>query len=237
MQEKRISLFDPSIRDEDLIAFDDVVYKVGKIKSILENILRLTYAQLLLAYLNQQGASKFGLTNVDNSVPDIYSDSYYDFKYLKTGNSDWKVGKLKIYLSGFLYSDESEISEQLKAGCYYSNICLDDNDVISLKEDCLCKIKPIKAIFGTIASNNNFASNITSHLIKLVVEFTGSNLFSTGKKCELLRLGDSSWEPLIFGIQFTIDAVEDSPTDELHTEEIVKNFDNPLDEIRKNVEL
>ncbi len=235
MEEKRISLFDVSIRDEDLMVFDNVVYKVGKINSVLENVLRLNYAQLLLGHLNQQGASKFGLTNVDDSIPDIYSENYYDFKYLKLGSRDWKAGKVKIYLSGFLYSDESEITEQLKAGCYYPNIFLDDNDVISLKEDCLCKMKPIREVFSVIASNNiasnsNFASNITLHLAKSVVEFTKSNLFSNGKKCEFLRLGTSSWEPLIFGIQFTIDAIEDAPTVEKTI--LSGDIDSPLDEIR-----
>ncbi len=229
MEEKRISLFDPSIRDEDVIAFGDMVYKVAKIRSIFENLLVLTYPQFT-AYLNQQGASKFGLANADNSMSDIYSGNYYDFKYLKLGNSDWTAGKLRIYLSVFLYSDESEISEQFKVGCYYPHLYFDDNDVISLKEDFLCKMKPIKVTFGTIASNNSFASNITQKLAESVVEFTNSNLFSTGKKCELLRLGSSSWEPLIFGIQFTIDAIADNP---ITKSAILNGQDSCLDEIRK----
>jgi hypothetical protein len=128
------------------------------------------------------------------------------------------------------YSKESDIREQLTAGCYYPNIFFDDNDVISLKEDSLCKMKPIKAIFNSISSNGNFASDITKQLSKSVVEFTGSTLFSYGKKCELLRLGSSSWEPLIFGIQFTIDAIEDLPaiSGDIYIDKII----SPLDEIR-----
>jgi hypothetical protein len=230
MEEKRISLFDPSIGDEDVIAFDDIVYKVAKIRSVFENLLVLTYPQLA-TYLNQQGASKFGLANADNSMSDLYSGNYYDFKYLKLGSSDWTPGKSKIYLSVFLYDKPSDIVEQLKAGCYYPNIFFDDNDVISLKEDCLCKMKPIKAIFSAIASSNSFASNITQQLTKSVVEFTSSNLFSTGKNCELLRLGSSSWESLIFGIQFTIDVIEDAPMVEKTI--LSGNIDSPLDEIRR----
>lgn len=236
VEEKRISLFDASIENEDIIAFGDVVYTIAKIRSAFENLLVLTYPQFA-TYLNQQGASKFGLANVDNSISDIYSGNYYNFKYLKLGNSDWTAGKLRIYLSIFLYSKESDIREQLRAGCYYPNIFLDDNDVISLKENCLCKMKPIKAIFNSIASGKDFASNITQQLTKSVHEFKGSNLFLTGKNCEFLRLGDSSWEPLIFGIQFTIDVIENSPTEELHIEKIVEYSDSPLDEIRKAAEL
>ena len=229
MEEKRISLFDDSIRDEDLIAFGDTVYKVEKIRSIFENLLVLTYPQFA-AYLNQQGASKFGLANADNSMSDIYSVNYYDFTYLKLGSSDWTTGRLKIYLSSFLYSKESDIREQLTAGCYYPNIFFDDNDVISLKEDSLCKMKPIKAIFSTIASDNNFASSITKQLTKSVAEFANSNLFLSGKRCELLRLGSSSWEPLIFGIQFTIDAIDDLPA--IDGDISIDKIISPLDEIR-----
>jgi len=235
MEEKRISLLDVSIQGEDLISFDNVVYKVAKINSVLENLLRLIYTQLLLGHLNLQGASKFGLTNVDNSIPDIYTENYHNFKYLKLGSSDWKAGKLKIYLSGFLYNDESEINEQLKAGCYYPNICFDDNDVISLKEDSFCKMKAIKAVFSAIASNNDFMLKIAPKLIESVIEFTKSNLFSTGNKCELMRLGASSWEPLIFGIQFTIDAIEDAPMPEKII--LSGDMDSPLDEIRRISEL
>ncbi len=91
-------------------------------------------------------------------------------------------------------------------------------------------MKPIKAIFNSISSNGNFASDITKQLSKSVVEFTGSTLFSYGKKCELLRLGSSSWEPLIFGIQFTIDAIEDLPaiSGDIYIDKII----SPLDEIR-----
>ena len=234
MEEKRISLFDPSIGDKDVISFDDIVYEVAKIKSIFENLLVLIYPHLA-AYFNQQGAAKFGLANVDNSMSDIYSGNYYDFKYLKLGSSDWTKGKLKIYLNVFLYSKESDIREQLNAGCYYPNIFLDDNDVISLKEDYLCKMKPIKAIFNVIASNNSFASNITQQLTKSVVEFTSSNLFLSGKKCELLRLGSSNWEPLIFGIQFTIDVIESTPTVEKTI--LSGEIESPLDEIRRFSEL
>jgi len=236
MGDERISLFDPNIGDEDVIAFGDMVYKVAKIRSIFENLLVLTYPQLT-TYLNNQEASKFGLANADNSMSDIYSGKYYDFKYLKLGSSDWTKGKLKIYLSVFLYREDSGIREQLKAGCYYPNIFLDDNDAISLKEDCLCKMKPIKAIFNAIASDVNFANIIMQQLAKSIPEFKSSRLFSVGKHCELLRLGSSSWEPIIFGIQFTIDVIEDSPTDDLHTEKIVEDFDSPLDEIRRAVEL
>ncbi len=234
MEEKRISLFDASIGGEDVIAFGDIVYKIAKIRSIFENLLVLTYPQLA-AYLNQQGASKFGLTNADNSMSDIYSGNYYDFKYLKLGSSDWTKGKLKIYLSIFLYTKESDIVEQLKVGCYYPNIFFDDNDVISLTEDCLCKMKPIKAIFNAIASNDSFASQITQQLTKSVVEFTRSNLFNGGKQCEILRLGSSSWEPLIFGIQFTIDAIDNAPTVEKTI--LSGDIDSPLDEIRRISEL
>ena len=135
----------------------------------------------------------------------------------------------------FFYSKESDIREQLNAGCYYPNIFLDDNDVISLKEDYLCKMKPIKAIFNVIASNNSFASDITQQLTKSVVEFTSSNLFLSGKKCELLRLGSSNWEPLIFGIQFTIDVIESTPTVEKTI--LSGEIESPLDEIRRFSEL
>jgi hypothetical protein len=229
MEEKRISLFDDSIRDEDVISVDDVVYKAGKIRSVLEGLLRSNYTQFVV-YLNQQGASKFGLANANNSMPDVYSDNYYQFKYLKLGSSDWTVGRLKIYLSGFLYSKESDIRDQLTAGCYYPNIFFDDNDIVSFKEDSLCKMKPIKAIFSAIASNNNFASSITQQLTKSVIEFANSNLFLSGKRCELLRLGSSDWEPLTFGIQFTIDAIEDLPT--IEGDISIDKIISPLDEIR-----
>lgn len=229
MEEKRISLFDSSIRDEDVMAFGDVVYKVAKIRSIFDDLLVLNYPQFA-SYLNQQGACKFGLANADNSMSDIYSQNCHNFDYLKLGSSDWTKGKLRIYLSIFLYNKQSDIVEQLQAGCYYPNIFLDDNDVISLKEDCLCKIKPIKAIFNAIASDGNFADTITQQLTKSIPEFKGSRLFSNGKQCELLRLGSSSWEPLIFGIQFTIDAIEDTPTVEQTI--LSCEIESPLDEIR-----
>jgi hypothetical protein len=181
MEEKRISLFDASIRDEDVMAFGDVVYKVAKIRSIFENLLVLTYPEIS-PYLNEQQAHKFGLANADNSMSDIYSGNYYDFKYLKLGSSDWTKGKLKIYLSIFLYSKESDLREQFTSGCYYSNIFLDDSDIISLKEDCLYKVKPIKAIFRAIASNDRVVSNIVKQLAKTVVEFQNHNLFLTGKQ-------------------------------------------------------
>jgi hypothetical protein len=229
MEEKRISLFDDSIRDEDVIAFGDTVYKIAKIRSVFENLLVLTYSPFV-SYLNQQGASKFGLINADNSMSDIYSGNYYDFKYLKLGSSDWQTGTLRIYLSVFLHSEESGIREQLKAGCYYPHLYFDDNDVISLKENCLCKMKPIKVIFSEISSNKGFASNITQKLSESIPEFIQSNLFLSGKQCELLRLGSSSWEPLIFGIQFTIDAIEDLPaiSGDIYIDKVI----SPLDEIR-----
>lgn len=203
MEDERISLFDSSIGDEDVIAFGDMVYKVSKIRSVFENLLQLTYTRFVV-YLNQQGASNFGLANVDNSISSIYSGDYHEFKYLKLGNSDWATGKLKIYLSVFLYSQESHIRDQLKAGCYYPNLFFNDNDVISLKEDCFCKMKPIKSIFSAIASNNSFANNIAQHLSQSVVEFTNSNLFGSGKQCELLRLGAVDWESLFFGFSLLL---------------------------------
>jgi hypothetical protein len=103
MEEKRISLFDASIRDEDLIAFGDTVYKVEKIRSVFENFLQSNYTQLV-PYLNQLEAPKFGLANADNSMSEIYSGNYYNFKFLKLDSSDWTDGKLRIYLSIFLYS-------------------------------------------------------------------------------------------------------------------------------------
>lgn len=229
MEDERMSLFDVSIQDNDVIAFGDVVYKVEKIRSIFKDLLQLTYPQLTI-HLNQQTAYKFGLANADNSISDIYSENYYDFKYLKLGKSDWLTGKLRIYLSVFLYSKESYIRDQLTAGCYYPQLFFDDNDVISLKEDCFCKMKPIRAIFREIASNNSFASNIAQQLAKSILEFTGSNLFLSGQKCELLRLGSSSWESLILGIQFTIDAVEDISVNE--QKNFSDNIISPLDEIR-----
>lgn len=98
-------------------------------------------------------------------------------------------------------------------------------------------MKPIKSVFSAIAPNGNFASNISQHLSKSVVEFINSNLFASGKQCELLRLGTDNWESLFLGIQFTIDAIEDIPKDELYTEKNVESFDSPLDEIRKAAEL
>ena len=234
MEEKRISLFDAGIGDEDVMAFGDIVYKVANIRSIFDDLLVLIYPQFT-SYLNKQGASKFGLANADNSLSDIYSGDYYDFKYLKLGSSDWAAGKLKIYLSVFLHREESGIKEQLKAGCYYPHIYFDDNDVISLREDCLCKIKPIKAIFNTLASDNTFADTITQRLTKLITEFEHSRLFATGKQCELLRLGSSNWEPMILSIQFTIDAIEDSPTVERNI--VSGEIESPLDEIRRFSEL
>jgi hypothetical protein len=229
MEEKRISLFDASIGDEDVMAFGDIVYKVANIRSVFDDLLVLIYPQFT-SYLNKQGASKFGLANADNSLSDIYSGDYYDFKYLKLGSSDWAAGKLKIYLSVFLHREESSIKEQLKAGCYYPHIYFDDNDVISLKEDCLCKIKPIKAIFNTLASDGTFADSIAQRLTKSIAEFNGYRLFSTGKPCELLRLGSSNWEPMILSIQFTIDAIEDSPRVERNI--VSDEIESPLDEIR-----
>lgn len=234
MEEKRISLFDASIGDEDVMAFGDVVYKVERIRSIFEDLLVLIYPQFA-SYLNKQGASKFGLANADNSLSDIYSGDYYDFKYLKLGNSDWTAGKLRIYLTVFLHHEESGIKEQLKAGCYYPHLSFDDNDIISLREDCLCKIKPIKVIFNTLASDNTFADTITQRLTKSIAEFENSRLFGTGKQCELLRLGSSNWEPIILGIQFTIDAIEDTHTVEKTT--FSGDIDSPLDEIRRISEL
>ncbi len=91
-------------------------------------------------------------------------------------------------------------------------------------------MNPIKVIFSAIASNNSFASNSAQKLTESIPEFIQSNLFSSGKQCELLRLGSSSWEPLIFGIQFTIDAIEDLPAidGDISIDKIV----SPLDEIR-----
>lgn len=131
-EDKRISLFDPSIGNEDVIAFGDIVYKVSTIRSIFADLLELTYTSFL-GYLKQQGAFNFGLANADNSIPSIYSGYYHEFKYLKLGSSDWATGKLNIYLSVFLYSQQSHIKDQLNAGCYYPNLFFNDNDVISLK--------------------------------------------------------------------------------------------------------
>ncbi len=231
MEEKRISLFDPSIRDEDVIALGDVVYKVAKIRSVFENLL-VSVGPQFTYYLSSQEASKFGLPTADKSISDIYSTNYYSFKYLKLGSSEWTVGKLKIYLSVFLHREESGIKEQLKAGCYYPNIYFDDNDIISLTEDCLCKMKPIKVIFAKLSSDSSFAGVITKQLTKSIPEFIDSSLFSNGKQCELLRLGSSSWEPFIFGIQFTIDAIEDTPT--VGKTILSGEIESPLDEIRNN---
>ena len=41
MEDERISLFDVSIQDNDVIAFGDVVYKVEKIRSIFKDLLLL----------------------------------------------------------------------------------------------------------------------------------------------------------------------------------------------------
>ena len=47
MEDERMSLFDVSIQDNDVIALGDVVYKVGKIRSVWEH---LTNAMSITTY-------------------------------------------------------------------------------------------------------------------------------------------------------------------------------------------
>jgi hypothetical protein len=95
-------------------------------------------------------------------------------------------------------------------------------------------MQSIKNAFKSISTNNNFASKIMEQVVISFSDFTGSNLFRDGKECELLRLGSVTWEPLFFGIQFTIDAIEDNPINDSST--LVNKHSSPLDEIRKAAE-
>lgn len=233
MEEQRISLFDVSINDEDVIAFGDIVYKVAKVRSAFKDLLQLNYGDFL-AYLIQRNTNNFGLVNADNSMPSMYSENYQEFKYLKVGDPNWKTGGLKIYLDTFLYDQQSFIKDQF-GNCLYPNLSFDDDDVISLKEDCFFKMKPIKSMF-TKVSQGGFADVIHKHLSKTMAEFTNTNLFAQGKSCELMQLGSSSWETLFLGVQLTIDIVEIKPND---TEELsldlYAQIKSPLDEIRGNI--
>ena len=233
MQEERISLFSDYLQDDDVICIGDLVYKVKKIRSIFKELFQLVYPSFSVC-LNQQGASKYGICNIDDSISDLYSDKYCLYECLKLEDSNWKNGKLKIYLSPFLYSNQSDLEKQLESVFHYSNLTFCDDDVVSFKEDCFCKMAEIRKVFKfittSITTRNNFSSSLSSELGQSIPDFANSNLFSTGKPCGLLRLSSSNWEPLILGIQFTIDAIQDIPTNE---QVVLSNKSiSPLDEIR-----
>jgi len=230
MQEKRISLFDNNfLQDSDVIAFGDMVYKIEKVRNIFKDLLILTYRDFAV-YLEQKGGSKFGLSSIDGSMPDIYSEDYCLFEYLKLGDSHWTLAKIKIYLTAFLYADQSDLSEELNIGCYYPQISFNDDDVISLREDCFCKFQPIKNTFKAIASGGSFGSRISKELSKSIIELASSDLFVNGRNCEILRLGSSNWESFTLGIQFTVDVVKDTPITDVST--FINGRISPLDEIR-----
>ena len=158
-----------------------MVYKVSKIRSIFKDLLQLNYKGFT-DYLSQHNPRKFGLSSADASMLDIYSDDYQNFEYIKLDNSNWKTGKLKIYLSTFLYYKTTYIAEQLAAGCYFPHLSFDESDVISLQEDRFCKVKPIKSIFISVAKSG-FGNVICSELSRTLPEFTNINLFVSGKPC------------------------------------------------------
>lgn len=227
MQEKRISLFDNSLQDNDVIAFGDIVYKLGKIRSVFGDVFKSTYGDLA-AHLKQQQAHKLGLCYNDGSIGELYSDTYCGFEYLNLGSSNWETGRFRIYLSPFFYNNQSDLKEDIEAGCYYPNLSFNDIDVISLREDCFCMMQPIKNVFKSISSS--FGRAVARELEKSIVDFGGSNLLVSGKGCGLLRLGDTNWETVIIGVKFTIDAVADNPPTE---KAILSNEPvSPLDEIR-----
>lgn len=233
MQEKRMSLFDNALQDDDIIAFGDIVYKVEKIRSLFSGVFELAYGDFSL-YLKNEKGYKFGLCYNDGSiVKELYSDIYCGFEYLNLGSSNWKTGSLKIYLSTFLYDNQSDLQEDFEAGCYYPNLFFNDEDIISLREDCFCKMQPIKKVFKSISSI--FGAIIARELARSIVDFSGSDLFKLGKECELLRLGDTNWKKVIIGVQFTIEAIADNPV----TEQSISSNEpiSPLDEIRKISEL
>jgi len=230
MQETKISLFGDYFHDDDVISIGDLVYKIKKIRSIFKDLLQSIYPSFS-ACLVQQQALKFGLCNNDNSIADLYSEEYCVLQYRKAVDGNWTNGKLKIYLTPFLYSQQSDLVGQFEPVFDYANLMFCDEDVVSFKEDCFCKMLTIRKIFQAIVSNANFTKNILSELAKSINDIGVSNLFNDGKECEVLRLNSSTWEPLIFGIQFTFDAIPDIPK----TEQIVFSSSaiSPLDEIRK----
>ena len=128
MQEKRISLFGNSLQDGDIIAFGDIVYKVEKIRSIFSGVFKLGWGDFAV-YLKKQEGYKFGLCNNDGSIGELYSDVYCGFEYLNLGSSNWKTGSLKIYLSTFLYDNQSDLQEDFEAGCYYPNLSFNADGV------------------------------------------------------------------------------------------------------------
>jgi hypothetical protein len=228
MQEEIIYL--SNLDDNDLISVGATAYKIKKIRDVTENLLKTTYKDFSVS-LNNLKANKLGICSNDNSrILDIYSSNYCTFEYLKIDNSNWETGKVKIYLSAFLYSKQSKLLEQNKSICYYPQLVFDDDDVVSFQKDCFCKIQSIKNAFKSISTNNYFVSKVMEKIITSFSEFTSPNLFKDGKECELLRLGSARWEPLLFGIQFTIDAIEDNPINNSST--LVNKHTSPLDEIR-----
>ncbi len=231
MQEVRISLYD--LQDDDVIAVGDVVYKVEKIRGVFSSLIKQIYRDfsVCLCGLN---AHRLGLCNPDHSMLEIYTGDFCGFEYLKIGDSKWKSGKVKIYLSAFLYSKQSDLIEQFEAVCYYPQYIFNDEDVVSFKRDCFCKIQSVKTAFKALTLHNTFRGKIINQAMASIPEFS-SDLFQAGKECELLRKGNSKWEPMILGLQFTIDAIEDDAINEQTS--ILKNQDSPLDEIRKISEL
>lgn len=230
MRGKKIDLFDENfLRDNDVMAFGDVAYKIEKVRNVFKDLLILTYRDFAV-YVTNQGGSRLGLSNTNGSMPDIYADDYCLFEYLKLGNLHWTVAKIKIYISIFLYTDQADLSEDLSIGCYHPQISFNDGDVISLREDCFCKFEPIKNIFKAIASSGSFGGRIAQELSKSIGELKSSDLFVKGKSCEILKLGASNWESFTLGTQFTIDVVEESPIVDVST--FVSGQVSPLDEIR-----
>jgi len=227
MQEKAIPLHD--LHDDDVIAIGDAAYKVKNIRDVLEDLLKSTYKDFS-SVLNALQASKLGVCSKDNSILQIYSGNYCDFEYLKIGSSNWKTAKVKIYLSAFLYVKESDVMKQNEFIIYYPQLTFNDEDVVSFKQDCLCKIQSIKKVFKLILTDNRYTSIAIQKLSSSLSELTDYSPFRDGKECELLRLGTSQWEHLTLGIQFTIDAIEDIPT----TEQVIfsNNSISPLDKIR-----
>jgi hypothetical protein len=240
MQEKTISLHD--LHNDDVIAIGDAAYKVKNIRDVLEDLLKSTYRDFSIG-LNNLKTNKLGICSEDSSsILQIYSGDYCDFEYLKIGSSNWRTAKAKIYLSAFLYLKESDLVKQNEFITYYPQLAFNDEDVVSFKQDCLCKMKSIKNAFKLILTDNRFVSTAMQKLSSSLGELADYNLFRDGKECELLRLGDSKWEHLTIGIQFTIDAIED---DLMNEQNISSNrlsqtsagyFNDPLDEIRNTAE-
>ena len=217
------------LKDDDVIAVGNAAYKVAKIKSALESLLKSIYKEFFV-YLSSQKAYVLGLCNTDNSIPEFYLGDYCIYEYLKLGDSNWRKGKVKIYLSAFLHSKQADLAEQFKAICYYPHQDFNDDDVVSFKKDCFCKVRSIKKLFNSVAAYTDFEALITKQLALSLTEFSDSRLFQKGKECELLRIGSSEWEPLVIGLQFTIDAIEDDSANERDI--FVNKSVSPLDEIR-----